>query len=890
MINGPNVYHYHPVMIMKIDLEQYTNTASNEIPGFIDELLKLFPNIKEHTCSKGYAGGFLERLQRGTYFAHIIEHVALELANISGMDVTFGKSRYAGSEGIYDVITRFKNEHGMRQCLQQAFNIIESIVLKKEIHTKDILGHIKSSMDKNNLGPSTMALIVAAKKRGIPVRPMGEASLIELGYGKNRRRLQTAVSDHTSLISTEIAQDKNLTKTILHDAFIPVPKGFVIDENYLTELDSLQPPYVVKPLDGNHGNGVCLRLKSKEEVIASIELAKKFSKSILIEEMCDGNDYRALIVGGQMVAAAERRPPTLIADGESTIESLLKELNSDPRRGEGHEKVMTKIPVDEILEICLADQGMKLKSVPLKGKAVLLRRNANLSSGGSAIDVTEKMHPEVKTACERAARLVGLDICGIDFIHADVTRPISEGFKIIEVNAGPGLRMHLAPSEGVARPVAEHIVKLLYPEASSARIPIVAVTGTNGKTTVTRLIHKLFSQQKGICIGMTNTEGIWIGSDRIATGDMTGPQSANTVLMDPKIDAAVLEVARGGILRAGLGYDWADIAVITNITADHLGQDGLETIEDLIWVKSLVAERVREGGTLVLNADSPEALSMMELDRIKKREKNYFLFSTDAKNKRLVNHISNGGDACWIDNKMIYVQQKKHKFKIGSIKDIPLTLGGAARFQVANVLAAVSAATAHELKPDEIMNGLTSFNANSENSGRMNMYKFRLGHIIVDYGHNKDAMLACGDLINQLDYKKKTVVIGLPGDRSNELLISTAATVSKYFDRFVIREDEDLRGRKQGEVANLIINEILRYKPNAEIEVELKEYNAILRTMQSMQENELVFIFFDVWANIENTVLRYETNSIEALTTQQEFDSSQFTNAVASEIQNAYLN
>lgn len=885
-IHGPNVFHYHPVMILRVDLEDYKDIDSTQFPGFIEDLLKVLPQIQEHTCSKGYAGGFLERLKTGTYLAHIIEHVALELSSLSGMDITFGKSRYAGQDGVYDIITRFKNESGMRECLKQAFILVENIILKKEIKLEKILAQIKTSMGKNNLGPSTLALIKAAKKRDIPVRRLGDASLIELGYGKNKKRLQTAVSDGTSLIATEIAQDKNLTKSILHNAFIPVPKGFTAGDDISTELKTLHPPFVVKPLDGNHGNGVCLGLKTEADVLAAIEIAKKYSTTIIVEEMCKGIDYRVLVVGGQVVAASERRPPMVIGDGTSTIEVLLEQLNSDPRRGEGHENVMTKVVVDEILQLCLSEQGLSLKSVPEKGQSILLRRNANLSSGGSAIDVTEKMHPEVKIACERTARLIGLDICGIDIIHSDISRALKEGFNIIEVNAGPGLRMHLAPSEGVARPVADNIVKMLYPESNDSRIPIVAITGTNGKTTVTRLIHKILSQKKDSCVGMTNTDGIWIGSERIASGDMTGPQSTGTVLSDPKIDAAVLEVARGGILRAGLGYDWADVGVITNISADHIGQDGLETIDDIVWVKSLVAERVRPGGTLVLNAEVPEVMSMLELERVKNSEKNYFLFSTDFKNKRIINHISNGGDACWVENKIIYIQRNKQKQKLGLLRDMPLTLDGAAKFQVENVLAAISAATALNISIVEIMNGLTSFNNNFENNGRMNIFKYKQGNIIVDYGHNNEAIVACGELVNQLDFKKKTVVLGLPGDRSDELLTNTAATASKYFDRFVIREDEDLRGRKQGELANLMINEIIKNKPTAEIEVELKECNAILYAMETMQESELVVIFFDLWSNVEKTVLRFETQFVETLSAHLESDSALYGN----ETPNAYLN
>lgn len=879
---------------MRVNLENLADSASSEIPGFVQELLRLLPGLKKHTCSKGYDGGFVERLNTGTYLAHIIEHVALELSTLSGIEVSFGKSRYAGEFGLYDIATRFTNEESMRECLRQAFQIIEDIILKKEIKIKEVLETIKTVTRKNALGPSATALLEAAKKRKIPYRQLGEHSLIELGHGKNRKRIQTAVSDLTSLISVELAQDKNLTKILLQDNFIPVPQGFIFEDETELEmkLQTISAPYVVKPLDSNHGNGVCIGLKTKDEVLASLQLAKAFSNKLLVEEMCAGLDYRALVVNGKLVAVAERQPPTVIGDGISAVETLLEKLNADPRRGDGHENVMTKVIVDEIVRKCLSEQGKSLNSVPQMNETVILRRNANLSSGGSAIDVTDKVHPEIKIACERAARIIGLDICGIDFIHTQATKPLNEGFKIIEINAGPGLRMHLAPSEGAARPVAEAIMKMIYPLPQDGRIPITAITGTNGKTTVTRLIHKILSQNKKSCVGMTTTDGIWIGNERIASGDMTGPQSAQIVLSDSKVDAAVLEVARGGILRAGLGYDWADVGVITNISADHLGQDGLETIDDLLWVKSLVAERVRDGGTIVLNADAPEVLKLKENSRINKTEKNYFLFSTQENNKEIISHLANGGDACWVENKTVFVQRKDLKFKICLLKDILFTIQGTAKFQVANVLAAVAATVAQDVPVAEIIQGLVSFNSNAENTGRLNIFKFRQGNVIIDYGHNTEAFACCGDLVQQLDYRKKTAVIGLPGDRSDDLIELAAAELADHFDHFIVREDADLRGRKPGELANLITRAIRQKRPRAQIDVELKEENAILHALEHIEKDELVFIFYDVWELVQRTVFSYEPQPVDTLPIKDKTTEVSFTSheVDSNENQNAHFN
>lgn len=845
-ITGPNVYHHRGVVIMNVELEEWTEVASNEIPSFNENLNKILPNLKKHTCSPGYEGGFLERLKTGTYMGHIIEHIALELSELAGIGVSFGKTRYAGRLGYYEIATRFKSEAGMKACLKFAVEIAQAAATNKNFDVSSAVHFIKEQVASEKLGPSAQALMSAAEAKGIPVRRLGDSSLLQLGYGKNRRRLQTAVSDGTSLISADIAQDKDLTKQILKEQFLPVPEGLVVSslEELHQAILELPPPYVVKPFNGNHGNGVSLNLNNVDEVIAAFHAAKKFSHSVIIEEMCLGKDYRILVINGKMIAAAERTPPTVIGNGTHSIQELIDQLNLDPRRSEGHSDVMTKVEVDEIMLCCLKKQDLNLSSVPKQKQVVLLRQNANLSSGGTAIDITEQVHPEIKDLCERAARAVGLDICGIDLIHPDITQA-NQKAKIIEVNAGPGLRMHLAPSSGKAQPVAEAIIDMLYPTPEAARIPLVSVTGTNGKTTVTRMLHKVFSQKNGTCVGMTTTDGIWIGSQKVYAGDMTGPRSCQAVLNDPKVDAAVLEVARGGLLRGGLSYDWSDVSVITNIHPDHIGQDGIEDLDDLLWIKSLVAERVRPNGTVVLNADDENVLKIKDSPQIKKKPRSIFLFSKSPHNPALREHLSQGHSACWIEDGFACIQHQNLKGRLFKITDVPATLNGLADFQILNTLATLCAATAANIPMAQIIQGLQSFIPAYENIGRMNIYKIKNNYIVLDYGHNQEAIQSVGNLIAKIPGYKKTTVASLPGDRSDELLVKTARSMALIFDKIILKEDKDLRGRRPGELPQLLNNAITRLNPVSQQEIILDEAEAIEKAIAHSRSNEIIAVFYE---------------------------------------------
>lgn len=852
-IHSPNVYHSKPVMILQVDLGIWTEKSSLNIPNFIENLIETFPGIHEHHCSKDYPGGFIERLRAGTYLGHIIEHIAIELSLLADIGVNFGKTTYAGKSGHYNIVTRFINEAGMRECLYSAVETVKALIEHNPIRNlHETIKKIKRLASQNKLGPSTKAILEAAEKRNIPYLRIGNDSLIQLGYGRNIRRIQAAVSDRTSLISSDVVQNKELTKSILKSNAIPVPEGLCIEriEELEQAFSRVQMPCVIKPIDGHHGQGVSLNIRTMSEAMQAFYHAQQHSSKVVIEEMCKGKDYRVLIINQKFSAAAERMPPLVMGDGKSTIQELIAVLNQDPKRGKGHEKTLTQVEIDPVLLEHLNQQGLDLNSVLAGGENVFLRGAANISSGGTAKDVTSLVNPQIKKTCERIARLLNLDICGIDLIHHDIKDPIDEFFKVIEVNAGPGLRMHLDPTEGEPQNVGEQILDMLYPENASARIPIISVTGTNGKTTVVRLISKILSTMPDTCVGTTTTDGIWIGNDQIMEGDTTGPLSSQIVLSDPAVDMAVLEVARGGLLRGGLAYDWSDVSVVTNIRPDHLGQDGIEDLEDLVWIKSLVAERVRENGWLVLNADDPEALKLKDHPRVNKTNKKIFLYSLNGSHPPIVSHLFNGGSAAWIEQGWIMLKVNGNPRRLVKINEVPLTLDGNASFQVSNTLAAVAVATALNINPHQIIHGLKAFYPSIENRGRLNLYSVKKGYAILDYGHNPDAINAIGKMLKSWDGYRKIGIFGLPGDRADHLIESATLQASNHFDELILRDDFDLRGRLPGEVPNLMHQTLLRHAKVIPHKIILNELEAIQSTLNHIKENTIVVIFYDEFKEI----------------------------------------
>ena len=842
-LDGPNVFHALPVLSMYLRLEDLADTYTDEVPGFTGRLVALLPGLRTHHCSRGYPGGFVERLHEGTYFGHVTEHVALEMAGMLGSPVTYGKTRYAGEPGFYQVIVRYRSEARMRSLLRSAVELVEAVVAGRPFPVEEHLALAARAAIDNELGPSTKSIVTAAVQRGIPWRRLNDANLVQLGYGRNRRLIQAAVTDRTSHVAVDIAADKALTKRLLSDAGVPVPRGAVVDslEAAMTAFADLGAPVVVKPLDGNQGRGITLGVSSEAEMEVAYRRAYAVADQVIVEQQLVGNDYRMLMVGGRLVAASHREPCHVIGDGSSTVTELIEKANRDPLRGEGHEKPLTKIVVDEELELQLARAGMGLDSVAPAGVNVVLRGCANLSTGATAADVTERVSPEVREVCERAAAVVGLDICGIDLVAPDIGGAFDGA--VVEINAGPGLRMHVYPSRGTPQDVGGAIVDMLYPAGAPSRVPICSVTGTNGKTTVTRMIGHILSVD-GASIGMTTTEGIFIGGKRISRGDHTGAASARAVLADPSVDIAVLETARGGILRRGLGYDLSDVAVITNVTRDHIGQDGIETVDDLVWIKSLIAERVRNGGTLVLNAEDHGSSSIAKREAVGVERLQLVYFALDGLHPTIRSHLAAGGRAYFVRDGWLVEAERGVEGRIVAVADVPATFGGKAAFQVANCLAAAAAARALGCTTRQVALRLASFSDTVDNPGRSSLYQLGNGYVMVDYGHNPAAFKSTGALVEHWS-GPLIGIVGAPGDREDAIIHEVAAAAAEVYPHLLIREDADRRGRAPGEVPAMMRDTITRLNPAARVEIVVDELEALRTLLPRVVEGTLVVIYYE---------------------------------------------
>lgn len=871
-VAGPNIYTHQPVLIARLYLEELTAKESHAIPGFIERLLNLLPGLHEHRCSRDRPGGFVERLREGTYFAHIVEHVALELTEHAGIPAHFGRARYAGEPGCYNVIIEYKAEQGARFLLHTAVELIEALVRNDSYPLEEKLKEARRLVARTELGPSTRAIVEAAARRGIPWFRIGDASLVQLGYGKNRKQIQAAVGDQTRAVAMAVAGDKELTKTLFEQVSIPVPRGIVVkSRNEAVEaLERIGPPVVVKPLNGRQGKGVSLNLRTPEEVARAFHLAQEFSESVLVEELFTGRNYRVLVVGERVVAASERIPARVTGDGAHTVSELIAITNRDPQRGEGHDAALTRIEVDAAVKAYLDRIGLSLEHIPQAGEPIILRDAVNLSTGGTARDVTDIVHESVARMCERAARVIGMDVCGVDLVLKDISEPLSEGCGgIIEVNASPGLRMHLYPSEGEPRDVGAAIVDLIYPDGAPSRIPIISITGTNGKTTVTRMIaHAL--EAAGQVTGMTTTDGIYIAGERIVEGDTTGPHSARTVLADPAVEVAVLETARGGIVRRGLGYDWSDISVITNIQPDHIGQDGIETVEDILFIKSLVAERVREGGTLILNADDELLARLLESPRVNRVSRRIVYFSLHENHLLLRKHLDAGGTACFVRNGWIVEARGRQEEAIAQVSKLPATLNGTAEFNVANAVAAVAALCAHGLSGEQIASALAGFRNGQQNPGRTNLYRLAGGCVLLDYGHNPEAFKAVCRMAALWGGRRLTGIIGVPGDRDVQLIIEAGRVAARGFNRLVVKEDTDLRGRASGEVASLLYGAVKEEAPERECAIVLDECEALRAELQRLKEEEVLILFFDKFAPVAAVLEEYGAVPVETVETTNE--------------------
>ncbi len=811
-LRGPNVYCSHPVVEVLLDLEELAGRETCDVPGFSDRLLGLLPGLAEHHCASGGPGGLVAKMARGTYFGHVVEHVTLELSHLIGRNVFFGRTLWAGVPGLFRLIVECPDDEwaGDRvasQLVELALRVVGEAVEGGALDLGGELSAITELYDESRLGVSGSELARAARERDIPVRRLSDVGLLQLGYGCQRRLVWAASTELTSAIGVDIACDKDVTKQLLSGAGVPVPEWVVVQsvEEAVDAFEKLGAPVVVKPLSGHHGQDIFI-VSGVEEVVGAYGVASAGGGLVLVESYLAGRDYRVLVVGGRVGAAAELSPARVVGDGVCEIAALVERVNTDPRRGVGHDRPLTRIVLDEHSIAHLAGQGLSPMSVPAAGQVVALRHNANLSTGGTCRDVTDLVHPTVARMCERAAAAIGLDLCGIDLRLADIGEPLVDGRgsgRVLEINSSPGLRMHLRPSKGRARDVAGMIVDQLYPAGTSSRVPIVSVTGTNGKTTTVRLVEQIL-RRAGLRVGMTSTDGVYIDGYLVHASDASGPRSAEMVLGDPSVQAAVLETARGGIVRRGLGYDRADVAVITNISNDHLGSDGVDTLEDLVSVKSLVAEQIADRGQLVLNADDQHCAALARRSAVRDRDPVIRYFSLSPVNQLVAGHVRRGGVGYVLDDGCLVEVQGARRTVIGHVRDVPQSWDGHAGFMVANVLAAVAAARALGVEAEDIRGALASFDPGADNPGRISVFRVGEVPVLLDYGHNPAALSAVGGFARQFWGREGVAVLTLPGDRTDALVVESAQAVGREFDRVVVYEDLDSRGREPGEMAGLI--------------------------------------------------------------------------------------
>ncbi len=858
VMKGPNYWSNkrHKLIVMRLDLEDLEQKPTNKIPGFSDRIEKMFPTMYSHRCSEGHEGGFFSRVKEGTWMGHVIEHIALETQTLAGMDCGFGRTRETTTPGVYHVVFSYYEEKAGVFAAKSAVAIAEALIEGREYDLAADIQKLREIREEERLGPSTGSIVDEAIKRNIPWIRLNRHSLVQLGYGKNQRRIQATIASTTSSIAVEIACDKEDTKNLLEAAEVPVPRGSVIyDEDDLkAAINKIGYPVVTKPLDGNHGKGATTNIRNWEDALEGMAAAKKYSRAVICEKFITGRDHRVLVINYKFVAAALRTPAAVIGDGTHTIQQLIDIVNSDPRRGYGHEKVLTAIKVDDFTLNILKDKNLTLDSVLKKGEELWLKPTANLSTGGTATDVTDLVHPSNVMMAERIARIIGLDICGIDIMADDLTVPITEnGGAVLEVNAAPGFRMHLDPTDGIGRNVAEPVIDMLYPPGSTARIPIIAVSGTNGKTTTTRLIAHIVKQM-GYKVGFTTTDGVYVQNQLMMRGDCTGPISAEFVLKDPTVDFAVLECARGGILRAGLGFHNCDMAVVTNIAADHLGLQGIDTLEQLARVKAVVPKAVLPGGYAVLNADDDLVYKMREELQCK-----IALFSLNENNARIKEHCAANGVACVYENGYITILKGGWKIRVDKVVNVPITFGGKAEFNVQNALAAVLACYLSDFKIEDIKQSLETFVPSpAQTPGRMNMFRFKNFTVLIDYAHNAHGMHAIGKFVRKVDAAKKVGIVAGVGDRRDEDTIQLGEEAAKVFDEIIIRQDKNLRGRSEDEIIQLITAGIHNVDKSKKITVLKQEAEAIDYAIKNAEKGSFITIISDVVPDALDQVMRYK--------------------------------
>jgi cyanophycin synthetase len=869
VFRGPHLHSQLPMIRIELDLGALEEFPTNKLEGFTDRLLQALPGLREHGCSYGEAGGLVRRMHEGTWLGHVAEHAALELQCMAGSRLTRGKTRSVKDrERHYYVMYTYLDEQLGLPAGRLALELIDSL-LPAELRGIDGLDRVaagpvgpgfaaglarlKEIAVNRALGPTTASLVHEAERRRIPFERLDNSSLFLLGQGRHQQRVRASCSDLTSEVATEIAADKDLTKTLLSRAGLPVPKGELVRsvDEARAAAERLGYPVVTKPLDGNHGRGVTINISAPDQVQWGFDQAREHGRTVIVEQFYTGADHRILVIGGEVVAVAERVPAHVVGDGSRTISQLIDEVNADPRRGHGHSSVLTRIEIDEAVRAFLQRSNMTPSSIPTRGEAVMLRPTANISTGGTAVDRTDELHPDNALICRRAAQIVGLDIAGIDFVCPNIRESVLEtGGGIIEVNAGPGFRMHLEPFQGRPRNVARPVLELLFPKGTEGRIPTFAITGTNGKSTTARMLAHIL-QSTGVNVGLTSTTGVYLNNHRIITGDCSGPQSARTVLREPSIDVAVLECARGGILREGLAFDVCDVGAVLNVAEDHLGLRGVDTIEDLAAVKSVVVESVRRSGWSILNADNEYTAGMA-----RRAGGSICFFSLREPNEWpefLREHVRAGGRAIcrepMEDGWDLVIHENNESIYLMKAGDIPATFGGAAEFNVANALAAVAMAHCHGVLLKTIRSALQTFTTSFDQSpGRMNVFDGHGFRTIVDYCHNPDGLKAISKLIHHMrpKYRRTIGLIGIAGDRRDTDVLEMGALAARTFDLVIFKEDDELRGRRPGTLAGLLREGALSTGcPPDRIEIVLAEVAAIEHCLRLAGQDDLVLLTAD---------------------------------------------
>lgn len=848
-MRGPNYWSIrrHKLIVMVLDLEDMEEKPTNKVDGFPERLKTMFPTMLSHRCSEGCEGGFFMRVDGGTWMGHVIEHIALEIQTLAGMDTGFGRTRGYGEEGVYNVVFSYMEENVGRFAAKAAVKICEALISGELYDLEDDVQEMRELRESSRLGPSTGSIIEEAEARGIPWIRLNKYSLCQLGYGANQKRIQATVTSETSSIGVELACDKEDTKYLLEQAEIDVPRGDIIRrERSLEEACRyVGYPLVIKPVDGNHGRGITVDIQNYEDALQAYHHAKESSRSgaIIVEKFITGEDYRLLVINNVLVAGAIRTPAHVIGDGESTIQELIDKVNSDPRRGFGHENVLTKITANELTQTIIKDAGYTLESIIAEDERLILKDTANLSTGGTAEDITDIIHPANVSMAERISKIIDLDICGIDIMTTDISKPLSEtGGAVLEVNAGPGFRMHLAPTSGLPRNVAAPVIDKLFPtKGETGRIPIIATSGTNGKTTTTRLIAHI-AKMKGYRVGYTTSDGVYIQNRLLMKGDCTGPASAEFVLKDPTVNFAVLECARGGLLRAGLGFKKCDVAVVTNVSEDHLGLKGINTIEQLARVKAVVPETVLPDGYAILNADDDLVYEMRRDVNC-----NVALFSMDENNPRIKALQRLNGITAIYENGYVTICRGTWKMRLMKAEHIPLTYGGKAKFMIQNVLGAVLAAHVQGISIEDMKAALETFIPSaSQTPGRLNMFEFNDFTILLDYAHNPAGMRALQKFTDELDCTVKVGIIAGIGDRRLEDNNEMGAIAAEMFDEIIIRQDKRLRGKTEQELIKMLSDGIKSKDPNKKTTIIPSEKEAITFAVKNAVKGALIILCSDV--------------------------------------------